>query len=334
MKVLSNLLLLLTVSPFIAAEMTIYSESKYIFSDSFEDSDFLEADPYFSWSRSNVVKISSVSKTLGETSFKGISYLRDGFGGEPEEIALNLKPIPIPSYGTMKEKGQSNEFAMDIKYNKDGNWSELRFDLGKPYKDLWVRYWLRVPTNFEHKDPGSAASNNKLFAIYMDDYSQKGTGATMVWEYWRANDNISELAWHYRDVPTDINTGHAQRFEFIDKSRDRGRWMQIALHVKTSSSNGTPDGVVELYRRWSDEAEFTLHHQSTTSTFSLPEDSAFAGWRKGYFMGWANSGWDEETHWLIDGVEFSETELLNINGVWKSNSPSSEKINPSYSTTK
>jgi len=265
-------------------------------------------------------------------AFKGFSFISDGNGGTEERINLNLKTLPIPAYGVLKDQKFENTHAMAFQYKKGGNWSELRFDLGKPYKEIWIRYWMRVPTNFEHKDPGNAASNNKLFAIWMDDYSQAGTGTTAVWEYWRDYQGDSELAWHYRDVPTATNTGHGGRFQFIRIPEDRGRWMQIVLHLKVSSSTGAEDGLLEMYRRWSDEDAFTRHHHRDNTKFSLPPGSDFQGWQKGYFMGWANSGWDEETFFLIDGVEFSETELLDVVGTWSPISPSSENLSPTVST--
>ena len=331
--------LLTALSSYCISEMTLYPDSKYIYSDSFEDGTFAEDDEYFSWaSRTSVIYISSVSQETGNTDFKGQSYLTDGFGGETSIIRENLKPLPIAEYGTIKPGAteKTNEHAMVVRYNastpkKDTSWSEYHFDLGRPYKELWLRYWLRVPENYTHRDNGKASTNNKLLAIYTDKYSQQGKGATVVWEYWRKSNGGSTLAWHYRDVPTVTNTGHAQRFDFIS-TEDRGRWMQLVIHLKASSATGEADGVIETYRRWSDEDKFTRYHFSDTAYFSMPEKEEFSGWRQGYFMGWANAGWYEETRFMIDAVEFSETPLLDVTGVWEMVKPSASSLNPTYTT--
>lgn len=125
---------------------------------------------------------------------------------------------------------------------------------------------------------------NLIFAIWMDDYSQKGSGATAIWEYWRTDDGSLRPAWHYRNVPTGTNTGHCQVFNFISILEDRGRWMQIAMHLKVSSINGKEDGVLETYCRWSDENSWTRYHYSNAELFSVPDDADYAGWRQGYFM--------------------------------------------------
>ncbi|WP_139281526.1 hypothetical protein [Vibrio aerogenes] len=294
-----------------ASEVSVYSPCSYVFSDSFEDGTFDEADELFDWSNSPVVGISYVKD--------GQSYWTRSTTGETIQIDSDATPLPLAEYGTVKagESEPTNLYSMDMKYNAESHWSELHFDLGKPYKELWIRYWLRVPENFEHRGEQRGGSNMKLLALYMDGYSQHGTAATAVWEFWRdSHDNgDSLLAWHYRDVNTDVNTGHRELFEFIRVPEDRGRWMQLVMHVKASSENGVKDGVLETYRRWSDEDEFTRYHYSDTEYFSVPEDPEYAGWRKGYFMGWSNPGFAEETHWLIDGVEFSEKPLLDVVGV-------------------
>ena len=60
-------------------------------------------------------------------------------------------------------------------------------------------------------------------------------------------------------------------------------------HMKASTDANSADGVLETYRRWADEVSFTRYLYATNEQFTVTTDPDYAGWRKCYFLGWANS---------------------------------------------
>lgn len=187
--------------------------------------------------------------------------------------------------------------------------SEQRFDLGGAYKDIWFQYWLKVPINYSHstQSPG----NRKFFALWMDDYSSKGNGPTIAWEFWRDSEGSSVLAFHYSDGGYTTMGVHQQYTPFISVPADRGRWMEVTLHVKASSSSSSNDGVIEMWRRWRNEApsQRKLIHRTTNADLAIPSGGP-NGWAAGYIMGWANASYAEDTQWLLDVFTVSTESLL------------------------
>jgi hypothetical protein len=262
------------------------AQDEFFFSDSFESGRLVPTEhSSFSWSNYNNTSIVTGSPTARvlDGSDAGLS-----FSGKDWTARLG-----------------SN--ALRHNYRAGEAWSEQRFTLGRGLKEVWVKFDLRVPTNFTHASKGSGiSSNNKIFYIWMDDYSNKGKGATVGWEYWQQSDGISELAVNIQSDNAKRHTGHRHHFDFINSKADRGRWMSMIFHLKTSSQSASADGVVSLYRKWDDEADYTRYHHVTDAI--LPSD--FGGFHQGYLMGWHNGHYAEDTEWLIDNFIISEKNLL------------------------
>lgn len=221
-----------------------------------------------------------------------------------------------PNNTSVVQKGVDGQYSLKFNYLAGAAMSEQRFSLGAAYKDVWIRFWTRVPTNFSH---GSA--NNKFFALWMDGYSSKGDGPTVVWESWGDGSGGSKLAVHYSEGAYVGAGSHIQTKPFVAVPGDRGKWMQVVMHVKAASVRTTPinvssypylksDGVVELWRRWQGQATFEKLHEVTSANIAPPAAGP-AGWSFGYFMGWANSAYTADTEWLVDLVEMSAQSLLD-----------------------
>ena len=205
--------------------------------------------------------------------------------------------------------GSQGDQALKFHYAAGQYMAEQRFDLGTPYRELWLRYWLQVPENFEHTK--TQPSNNKLFALWMDDYSSKGDGPSVVWEFWSDGKGGSQLAVHYSAGKYTITGSHLQHKPFISYPADQGRWMQVLIHVKAASSRGSNDGIIDTYRRWQDEASFTLLHRLTDADIASPPAGP-NGWKAGYIMGWSNPSYTKNTDWIVDDVEFSSKQFPNM----------------------
>ena len=198
------------------------------------------------------------------------------------------------------------DHALRFRYPAGEAWSEQRFDLGDAYPEIWIRYWLRVPRNFQHG--AGNPSNHKFFALWMDGYSQHGKGPTIVWNFWRQADGNSRFSFSHSKDP--VGAGHhGLAPDFLVSPRDRGRWMQIVLYAKMSSAPAKNDGEARIWRRWQDEKDFALISETVGRGFHAPEDGP-QGWSAGYILGWANAAYAEDTEWLLDAFTVSDQSLL------------------------
>lgn len=212
-------------------------------------------------------------------------------------------PKPDGRDWTPKDGAHSLRFH----YPAGKEWAEQRFSLGGAYPEIWFKYWLRVPTNFKHG--ASNPTNQKLFALWMDGYSTKGTGPTVIWNPWNDGQNGSTLTIVYKEGGAGGTGGHMQSQPWISYPEDQGRWMQIVLRAKASKGKNTNDALIETYRRWESEAEFTLIHQLKDINMPFPSTGP-NGWAKGYIMGWTNPPYEQHTDWLMDQFTVSTNSLL------------------------
>jgi len=156
--------------------------------------------------------------------------------------------------------------------------------------------------------PNSSNNNQKLFALWQDGYAGHGTGPTIVWNFWRQSSN-GGARFDFVLGGDSQSRGHFGSYEDFMLPEDAGRWMQLVLYAKNSSADGALDGEVGIWRRWEDEADFTLISKAPGRGFSFPE-SGPVGWQAGYVMGWANSTYAETTEFLMDDFVISSSSLL------------------------
>jgi len=212
-----------------------------------------------------------------------------------DQVIYKSSGVSDRSFSPNDWETQSGINVLRFKYEPGGNMAEQRFEFD-PQPEFWMRYWLRVPTNFYH---GSA--NNKFLSIFGSTYDGAGT---TTWETRPLSGGNSYI--YLKDGGA---VGYdEQETPFIDRSTDLGRWMQVVVHLKTASSSNASDGVIQLYRRWEDENSFTLLHDKQNATRQW--ESGTLGYRSGYFLGWANDPYSELTEWLLDDLEISSSSLI------------------------
>lgn len=186
------------------------------------------------------------------------------------------------------------------------SWAEQRFNLGAYYSQVWVEYYLWVPSNFVHVDqPSGYAENNKFFQLWRDEYSDLAGGTQQVgFEYWRNSDGTSYLrSMNRSSVPTPgggqyITDSPGSTYPTVigpTGALIKGQWNRIRIAAKGSSERGVSDGYLKL---WINE---TLVENITGlacwNAFTTPTDVVF---RNGYILGYANAGFTEQTDFFVD----------------------------------
>ena len=251
------------------------SSTPDLFTDSFESGDFSGATLNtinFAWSAPNATSV--VTGAAGANS--------------------QLHPDLIVVNDSRDWQGKIGDNAMRFRYPAGVNMSEQRFTFDAQ-DELWLRYWARVPVNLSH-----GSQNNKFLSIWSDTYDADGTAT---WQTRPSSGGSCNIVMQDGGVLG----GEIQSTPFADVATDQGRWMQVCMQLKIETSNGAGDGILRLYRRWDDEPSFTLLHEKTDCVNQRGDG---AGYRSGYFMGWANDPFSADTEWLIDNVEMSTGSLL------------------------
>lgn len=192
--------------------------------------------------------------------------------------------------------------------------AEQRFKLGSENTELWLQFFVRFPANYRHRS--DSPSNNKFLMLWSRDYSNPGITAGMhLWSDGNDNSNLSYtvgvLSPHF---PLIKDGGHPG---MVSIDTDLAKWMEVTYHWKRQSSETASDGVVEIWRRVGDGPRDKI-----ISAIDLDRNWSQDGGPKpgynfidqGYLMGWANSGFDQDTTICIDDVRFSTKPLINTVG--------------------
>ena len=92
---------------------------------------------------------------------------------------------------------------------------------------------------------------------------------------------------------------------------DKGHWMTIVIHVKYASASND-DGITEVWKtNWHGDTEKLMNIHDGPWYSTAPDGTKARGFDQGYFLGWANSGFAEETVFYMDNVTFSTDPLSN-----------------------
>jgi hypothetical protein len=203
--------------------------------------------------------------------------------------------------------------CLRFRYGPDAEGSDSSaqqsFNMGQDLPSVWIDYDLHVPANFAHRSQ-SGATNNKFLMIWNTVYGS-GSGTWQGgYEYTRSGAAASNVrimsslesgsnADSVTDRPSFTDNGKA----FIGAARPLvpGAWSRVRLQFQRSSASGVADGVM---RMWIGDTLFA----ETFGLFRNLNDVGTTVLRNGYFMGWSNSGFTDETLFHIKRVRFYSTD--------------------------
>lgn len=167
--------------------------------------------------------------------------------------------------------------------------AEARFDLKAEYTDISMEFDLFIPSNYIHIRPSDRADNNKFFRLWRVTYGQGDQiGASTV-----SQSGGSAIGADYKQQATwGVSTGLSPYNSFIT-SDDLGKWMAIKLNA-IAPKNDTQKGSIQIWKN----GQLIVRVDAVAD--SEPGDQ---GWRFGYLLGWANSGFRDDTDLYIDNVK-------------------------------
>lgn len=289
------------------------THAEVLFQDSFESGDFSHTENGIAWTRSVRVTVSEENASWGD---KAARFLYEG----------------------------SSSLSSDA-------WAELAFDLNPDHrtKEIWIRYDLFIPANYKHRLTGGSENNKGLAMLWGEKYTAPSVRSSF--NFWPSDMRYTAEAedagdsyvtmestrngWStgHRwskvqggdDFRTGIDVGADSRRD-NDDTTDAGRWIAVYLAVKLSDvapdpadqkrGNGImgfwkcalPCGLTEL------NEENAIVYNDELNNWADSEERNFL--EHGYLLGWANSGFDEDTVFYMDNVVFatSKEDLLELNG--------------------
>jgi len=251
--------------------------------------------------KSNISTVIFMASTICSSAVCGDVIYEDNFeSGAFNPFWTDRAYVYMSSSNTQSTKEQSRygQFAAQFLFKGGASgedaMSELRFDLGQIYPELTISFDLYIPDNYVHRDDVST-DNNKFFRLWPNEYNDKEkVGASLMYEPTgskMAIDLVLREDWGLSLA------GGGTAGRFITNS-DLGKWMHVDLSVY--SGDGDDYAYLSIYKNGDKFIEYSQ---------ALDYDPTVRGYRYGYLLGWANSGFEEDTRLMIDNVVFKDNAI-------------------------
>lgn len=171
----------------------------------------------------------------------------------------------------------------------EDTWSEQRFALGTNLQEIWLEYYIYIPTNYFHRDaPGT--DNNKWMWLWGDVYSATNTHGASTWP---TGNGDSDLFADYGKNEGPVGPAYGDSpvvYNFITDA-ERGQWNHFRWHSKMATTADSEDGLMEIW--WNGvlvAQDLSMDIFSSTANYI----------NEGYLLGYSNSGFTDQTLIYID----------------------------------
>ena len=175
--------------------------------------------------------------------------------------------------------------------NEDGM-SEQRFYLGGNYRDVWFEYDLFVPVNYFHRTQSGPTNNKGFLYLWANTYADpRPLVAINFWADGASGQSIGSVYTR----PVDQHS-----FDFSAPaiaSTDVGKWLHIVVHYAYATA-ANDDGVAQIWKTPSGGSTVQILNKTNGPWYH----ATGTGFDNGYLLGWANSGFSQETRFYIDNV--------------------------------
>lgn len=198
----------------------------------------------------------------------------------------------------------SNVNPIDGTYSLRFSWpggsiAEIRYNLGDDYSEVWIRYRLRIPSDYFHTN--ITVDNNKFLRLWEGTgstsanlkvgFSLRGTGSdgeSVITTEWRTTGSMNE--WDYSTSPL-ISTG------------DFGNVIEVVTRCKTDSGAG--DAAMQVWKNGS-------LISSITDLSNYQSDPLLNVFTSGYTLGAATSTLTNPTVFHLDGFKFNDSDIWSL----------------------
>lgn len=190
----------------------------------------------------------------------------------------------------------------------EDDFQEQPFALSTPVSDFWIKFKIRIPDGYYHRQVPSSA-NNKFLKISSNPERSSSEGVNLMWEYWPDGKGGSKLAYHWTNPNVEVSPHHDEVYVF--GPAEAGKVLEFVLRARMSSARGVADGIVQTWVRKDGEASFKqLHNRTNAPLYPASTWSSQTRWVSGYILGWANASFAKDTPFYIDDLQISSASLM------------------------
>jgi len=167
-------------------------------------------------------------------------------------------------------------------------WSELRFDLGKLTPEVWIKYDLYIPANYIHRGTGT---NNKFFRLWGATYGEHEQVGASMWPNHNGDGFSRIVADWYCGSQGMTSCGQFNEPHIV--ASDRGTWVTFKIYVKAATAQNF--GTMKIWKN----NTLIVDDTNLVDNYFVSGTHAY---RYGYILGWANSGFAQDTDFYLDNV--------------------------------
>lgn len=237
-----------------------------------------------------------VANVTTDAAAAGAASFEDDFASGDLSKTMNGYSWGVPA-GDVSVVNNQVEMTFGPNASGSGADAELNFDFDAPRSEVWVEYDITIPANWAIRANGQNY-NNKFFQLnYNGGYYTALTiefahpnpadGTAMLRRFLAASETAGG-AQNWPTAPTPI-----QNFIGPGCTMVPGNTYQIRVHFR-SSPDGVADGIAELY------IGGVLIRSLSWPFWKVATSGQING---GYVLGWANTGYTDETKFLIDNFK-------------------------------
>lgn len=245
-----------------------------------------------------VVTIGGVSDTFTSTTIAGgvtplfSDDFEDGYGNStPGWYGTGVEPTRQASCG------KDSSWGLRFHYGAGGDgWSEVRFNLGATYPEIWFVFDMKLPSNWVHRRENNTDANNKFLYVWNGSDGNYSGPSSMTWgfEYWSHTSGNSYTSLRLFGSGYDSHDWGYTSTNFFT-SADINVWRHWKVRMRNSTSAGSPNGVAQI---WKDGV--LIGNDTAVDNFV----SGITGMTRGYLLGYANSGFAQDTDVCVDNFMF------------------------------
>ncbi len=181
----------------------------------------------------------------------------------------------------------------------EDSFAEQRISL--PAKSAyWFKYKLYIPANYAHRSDG--ASNNKFLAVYQAPYLKVNPGFQVNFSLQPNGSGGSNVEVHAYNNGVEGPVRSNVVRDFITDA-DKGKWMDLVAEVRVPTGASSADGIMRLWKNGQQVVNITNLASYGGSGKNYIDQA--------YFLGWSNSGFDQQTLLYIDDVTISDTAITS-----------------------
>lgn len=230
------------------------------------------------------------------------AYWYTGTQGPPQVVSSENGVTPFDGSKMLKFIFQPTQ--------SPSTWMEERFNLGANKTEVYIRYYVYIPTNYVHSSV--SPSNNKVIRLWDEDNNYNTTQMRMGGSFVYNSGGTSSLrpesnAQYSIDHWVNSCTGLMEELQsnligtprsWNMSSSSYGKWQCWEWHFRRDSGSG--DGALEF---WVDGVK--QFGSTTLSYLGAPCSPGY--FRSGYLFGATNAVFSQVTNIYVDDVIFSDT---------------------------